>query len=381
MNVAIATSRLLWTPTLGGHLWVNLNWALGLQENGVQVTLIETLPETIAPDTALERVRAFQGQLRELGLDAAVALRLSPAQEQSLAAVLPAIRQHAQTIEQVLDEAGLLLTFEYSMPGDLVARFRRSALVDIDPGLLQMWLHGGAFTLAPHDRYFTIGETVGQPGALFPDCGIDWIYTPPPVHLASWPVRPPAEGAAYTTVTNWWASFEVDRGETFNNEKRTSFLECLDLPSRTRAPLELAIYHEPGQWSEFDLLREHGWRARPAAEVSASPAAYRRYLQDSRGEFSCAKPSCMRFQNAWISDRTICYLASGKPCIVQHTGSSRFLPDDAGLFRFRTVAEAAACLERVEADYEHQCALARSLAVEHFTAAPVVARVLERALA
>jgi hypothetical protein len=86
-------------------------------------------------------------------------------------------------------------------------------------------------------------------------------------------------------------------------------------------------------------------------------------------------------ENAWISDRTLCYLASGKPAVVQYTGPSRFLPDAAGLFRFRDLEEAARYLEMAAADYERQCGLARALAEEYFDARKVVGRVLELALA
>ena len=92
------------------------------------------------------------------------------------------------------------------------------------------------------------------------------------------------------------------------------------------------------------------------------------------------KPACVRLQNAWVSDRTLCYLASAKPAVVQHTGPSRFLPEAAGMFRFRNLQEAARCLEQVAGDYERQCRLARALAEEHFDARKVVGRLLERAL-
>jgi hypothetical protein len=90
--------------------------------------------------------------------------------------------------------------------------------------------------------------------------------------------------------------------------------------------------------------------------------------------------SCVRLQNAWISDRTLCYLASGKPAVVQRTGPSRFLPEAAGLFRFRDSAEAIQCLNAASADYERQCGLARALAGEYFDASAVVEHLLERAL-
>src|SRR5207247_4166830 len=106
---------------------------------------------------------------------------------------------------------------------------------------------------------------------------------------------------------------------------------------------------------ERDALMAHGWRLRKAHVVASTPWAYQRYIQDSRGEFSCAKPSCLNLQNAWISDRTLCYLASGKPAVVQHTGPSRFLPDADGLFRFRSIEEAAHALSAAESDYEGHC--------------------------
>ena len=119
---------------------------------------------------------------------------------------------------------------------------------------------------------------------------------------------------------------------------------------------------------------------RDAWDVTATPQDYAAYIRNSRGEFSCAKPSCFLLQNAWISDRTICYLASGKPAVVQYTGTSGFLPDAEGLFRFRSVDEAAAMLEAAESEYERHCRAARTLTEEHFDARKVVARVLEQAL-
>jgi hypothetical protein len=86
-------------------------------------------------------------------------------------------------------------------------------------------------------------------------------------------------------------------------------------------------------------------------------------------------------QNAWISDRTLCYLASGKPAIIEHTGPSRFLPDDAGLLRFTSFNEAVQCLEAVSTNYAKHCQLGRALVEEYFDAKDVIKRLLERALA
>jgi len=253
-------------------------------------------------------------------------------------------------------------------------------LLDIDPGLLQMWVAVGRYAPARHDLYFTIGETVGTPAARFPSFGLEWHYTPPPVYLPAWPTASASPSAAYTTVAHWWGE-EIDfNGTAINTEKRESFLHYADLPSRVVPPLELALTMGDVEEEERKFWGGYGWRVRDSHQCTATPEEYRTYIQQSRGEFSCAKPSCMQLQNAWVSDRTICYLASGRPAIVQHTGRSRFLPDAEGLFRFRSIDEAAWMLSLVESDYDRQCQAARALAETWFDAEKVIRRVLEKAL-
>jgi glycosyltransferase involved in cell wall biosynthesis len=266
------------------------------------------------------------------------------------------------------------------LPAQVVQRFRRSALIDTDPGLLQTWMTRGTVRVALHDTYFTIGETVGTPAARFPDCGVRWIYTPPPVFLPEWPATPINGAAPYTTVAHWWGGTFEHNGTTFWNEKRVAFLDYLELPARARVRLELAVCLAEYYEEYRQLMEPRGWRLREAWDVSSTPEEYRAYVQRSRGEFSCAKPAYVTLETAWVSDRTICYLASGKPAVVQYTGPSRFLPDADGLFRFRNLDEAAAALAAVEADYERHCRRARALAEEHFDSRRIVARVLERAL-
>src|SRR5437867_10352945 len=128
------------------------------------------------------------------------------------------------------------------------------------------------------------------------------------------------------------------------------------------------------------MLERKGWRLREAWDVTATPEAYRAYVQRSRGEFSCAKPAYVSLDTAWVSDRTLCYLASGKPAVVQHTGPSRWLPSGEGLFRFRNMDEAAGALAAAEADYDRHCRSARALVEEYCDGRRVVEHVLERAL-
>jgi hypothetical protein len=367
-------ARTLHTPTAGGHCWVYLNWVLGLRALGCQVTWLEIVAPSTSATVLDDRIRALKSRLAPFGLSDVVALwPLDPASSTSEAA--------AGCLDlDAAAEADLFVDMAYA-PAEVLSRFRRTALLDIDPGLFQLWVSRGQMDLPRHDLYFTIGETVGTGEARFPDCGVRWHHTTPCVALDWWSVCPAGPGAPFTTVSNWimYDYWVDDDNGGYANDKRTGFLPFLDLPRLTDVPLELALSLGSAVAEREDLERR-GWRVREAHDIVASPPDYQRYVQRSRGEFSCAKPSCVRLQNAWVSDRTLCYLASGKPAVVQHTGPSRFLPDAAGLFRFSTPAEAARHLETVAADYRRQCTLARELAEQHFDARTVAARVLERAL-
>jgi hypothetical protein len=181
-------------------------------------------------------------------------------------------------------------------------------------------------------------------------------------------------------VAHWWGGTVQFDGKQLSNDKLVGFLEYAQLPAHTPVPLEQAVclgrFYE--DWRA--RLEPLGWRLRDAWDVSATPEQYRAYIQQSRGEFSCAKPTYVKLATGWISDRTICYLASGKPAVVQHTGPSRYLPYGEGLFRFQTMDEAVRALAKVESDYERHCRLARALAEEYFDGRRVVRRMLEHAL-
>jgi hypothetical protein len=372
-TICLATKGTLRWPKAAGHFWVFLNWALGLRALGCTVLWLERITADIRADELSKRILNLKSYLEAYGLENSLALSCETEVSEP-----NDILDGCLTFEEAR-ETDLLLNLAYDIP--FVGLFRRSAFVDIDPGLTQVWIDVHNMKIPHHDTYFTIGETVGQPGALFPDCGLRWHYTPPPVHLPAWPQSAAASTAAFTTITNWWNPEWMEyQGETYDNGKRAGFLPFLDLPRRTNKPLELAVCLGKDSTDERAMLHKHGWRVQEAWDVTSTPWDYQRYIQDSFGEFSCVKPSYVHLQNAWISDRTLCYLASGKPVVVQHTGPSRFLPDRGGLFRFRDFDEAAQCLDVVVTDYDYQCRLARNLSEEHFNAKTVISRVLEKAL-
>jgi len=369
----------------GGHLWEYLNWALALRDLGYRVIWLEGI-DLSDDDGSTARRRRWRGadprecvailkqRLASCGLPDALALF-----EMSGGAVPADVAQGCLDLDAAA-AAGVLLNTWHSLPEPVVRRFRTRIFVDTDPGLVQVLMTTGDIKVAPHDTYFTIGETVGTPDARFPDCGLRWHYTPTPVFLPAWPFVPSEATAPYTTVTHWWGGTFEFRGETYSNDKSAAFLEYAGLPGRTTANLELAIclgaHYE--EWRA--RLEPQGWRIREAWDVSSTPDDYRAYLQRSKGEFSCVKSYCPQFVNSWTSNRTVCYLASGKPAVVQYTGPSRFLPNAEGIFRFRCVDEAVQALNALESNYERHARVARALAEEFFDARKVVQRIFERAL-
>lgn len=384
VTVCLAPANTVGYPHGGGHFWEYLNWALALRELGCRVIWLEGV-DFDDTDTSVARRRRWRGRdVREC-----VAILKARLELYGFVDAVALYAMNGETVPADLAQgcldleaaAGvdLLLNTWHSVPAPVVQRFRRTAFVDTDPGLLQVWMSTGDIRVAPHDIYFTIGETVGTPAARFPDCGLQWHYTPSPVALSAWPLAPAEPEAPYTTVTHWWGGTFEFQGHTFSNDKGAAFLEYADLPSRITAKLELAVCFGKhiDEWRA--RLEPLGWRIREAWDVSATPEQYRAYIQGSKGEFSCVKPYCPQFVNGWTSNRTVCYLASGKPVVVGHTGPSRF-PEAEGLFRFRSMDEAARALAVIEADYERHSRSARALAEEWFDGRRVVSRILERAL-
>src|SRR5207248_10958694 len=160
------------------------------------------------------------------------------------------------------------------------------------------------------------------------------------------------------------------RGEVYHWSKHYEFLKFLDLPSRTRQPFEFAL----STYDDEDklMLESHGWQVRDALSFSNDTDAYRQYITRSRGEFTVAKDQNVRLRSGCFSDRSATYLAAGRPVITQETAFSNILPTGAGLFAFSTLDEAAAAVERINADYDRHSRAAAELAREYFGHAVVL---------
>ncbi len=228
-------------------------------------------------------------------------------------------------------------------------------------------------TLSRHTHHFTYGENLGQPNCPIPMEMFQWRATRPPVVLNLWEPRFDSLAEAFTTVGTWKNSGKDVHfaGKTYCWSKHVNFLRFLDLPRLTSQPLELAL--ESIDPTARRLLRRKGWRVTGAFEKSRDTTAYQEHIYRSRGEFTVAKDLVASTHSGWFSDRSVCYLAAGKPVVTQETGFSKFVPTGRGLFAFSTCEEAAAAIEEINRDYPDHCRAAREIAAGYFSSDHVLA--------
>jgi hypothetical protein len=259
---------------------------------------------------------------------------------------------------------------------------RRRIYVESDPFAAQVKLaQGDAGTmklLAAHDTHFSFGENLGAPDCTVPIERFRWLPTRQPVVMDLWAHDFRADDAAYTTITTWRNKGKdvLYRGDMYYWTKDREFEKFLDLPQRCQVPFELAT----GVGDDVQrLLRSHGWRQVDSVDISRDFHRYRTYIQRSRAEFTVARDQYVRPRTGWFSDRSVCYLAAGRPVITQETGFSKFLPTGKGLFGFQTMEDILTAVETIERDYEGSCRAAREVAAEYFAAEKVLSKLLQDA--
>lgn len=252
-------------------------------------------------------------------------------------------------------------------------------LIDTDPAFTQirhLTNENARSRASQHNSFFTFGETIETGQSTVPNDGFHWQATRQPIFLDAWPLRDGPKYGAFTTVMQWESYPPVEYGARRFGMKSDSFNLVRDLPGRVRAPLEIAL---GGNTAPRSDLRQLGWRLTDPLSVTRNPWTYQTYLGMSRGEFSVAKHGYVASCSGWFSERTACYLAMGRPAVVQDTGFSKHLPCGAGLFAFDDAETAINAIERVETDYNSQCRAARELAANYFDSRIVLRSLLERA--
>ena len=371
-----------------GVAWQALHYLVGLRQLGYDVHYAEDTQawtydadqETFTADARftlsyLDRVMAWGG------LGDRWAFRAAPPNDRLFGPAAPRFFQVLRDADALINLTGsTILRSEY-------LRVPVRIYLETDPVWPQVAVARGHLTefMDAHTHHFTFGENIGGS-----DCGVPverYVYraTRQPVVLSWWApgdaaeLAAPPESAAFTTVASWCQTGkDLDwQGERYTWSKHHEFLKFLDLPTRTKTPLELAL--SGCDVASADRLATHGWRIREALPLSRDLFPYRDFIQGSRGEFTVAKDQNIRLRTGWFSDRSACYLAAGRPVITQETGYSTFLPTGKGLFAFSTMDDILDALDRIADDYAENCRAAAALAAEYFSAEHVLGRLAQQA--
>ena len=254
--------------------------------------------------------------------------------------------------------------------------------LETDPGLLQVKLarrDPGFITYpAAHKLFFTYGYNIGESDCLLPTAGIEWHRTRPPVLLDEWHEGiGPKEPGAFTTVGTWYnKGNDIEIGsDNFFWSKHVNFVKVLEVAGRANQAIELAMDIKSGP--DYERAVRGGFTFAPVIPMSLDIDNYRTYVSSSRGEFTVAKDLYARTRSGWFSDRSVCYLAAGRPVITQSTGFEKYVPAGEGLMAFDRPDDAVEAIKEVNRDYQRHARAARKIAVEYFDALKLLGAMAE----
>lgn len=362
-------------PHQGGATWAVLHYVLGLKRLGHDVFFVEPIRQaSLRPEGAglVNSINAayFTQVIRDFGLERKAAL-FEPRTQVTVGCSLEELRHAAREADVLLNISGLLDDTE------LISRIPVRAYLDLDPAFNQLWHAQGIDRgFAGHTHWVTVGQALGRPGCTVPPCGIPWLKTMPPVVLEQWPVAGLACNEAFTTVANWRGYGSIEHAGVFFGQKAHSLRSFITLPQRTHVNFLLALAIHPDEERDLEALATHGWHLVDPTEAACTPSRYQGFIQGSMAEFGIAKSGYVTSRCGWFSDRSACYLASGRPVIAQDTGFSSFLPTGKGLLTFETMNDVVAAIDSVCRDYDGHSRAARALAEEFFDSDIVLTRLL-----
>jgi hypothetical protein len=355
-------------PEQGGASWAVLQYVLGLRSLGHEVYLVEPI-DRLDPRS----VDFFFELVRDFGLDGHAALLVRGSTE-SIGIPYRELVRLAGSSDVVFNVSGMLRDEELVGPAPL------RVYLDLDPAFNQLWhaVDGIDMGFGLHNRFATVGLELGEPACPVPTCGREWIKTLPPVFLPRWRQADAIETDGFTTVGNWRGYGSIEWNGKRHGQKAHSLRTIVGLPELTSERLALALAIHAEESEDLRSLRRHGWELIDPRRVASSPKRYATFVRGSKGELGLAKEGYVESGCGWFSDRSACYLASGRPVVAQETGFSRHLPVGEGLLSFTTAEEAAAAIDEIGADYARHAAAARALAEDMLDSTDVLERLLER---
>jgi hypothetical protein len=380
MGIAVVSGAIANKQHNGGATWTRLSWVLGLKKLGFQVCFVEQIRSASCVDAAgrpapfgtCENRAYFRRVVDEFGLSGWAALVCEETRETE--------GLEWSRLLEVAGEAELLVNITGHLTLKALRQMPRQVYIDLDPGYTQFWhaAGGGGARLEGHEHYFTVGENIGTPACAIPTGGIRWRPIRQPVVLEHWPVTGGVDPSRFTTVASWRGPYgSVSHDGRQYGLKVHQFRKFIELPERVPQTFEIALDIHPADRNDHRLLQRHGWHIKDPKMMVPGPEEFRRYVQASGAEFSVAQGVYVETESGWFSDRTVRYLATGKPTLVQDTGFSRNYPVGEGLVAFRTLEEAVVGAQDIAGDYEKHSRAARALAEQSFDSDKVLGRFLE----
>lgn len=372
MTTVLIGGALANKPHNGGAAWTRLNWILGLKGLGFNVIFIEQIAPQACIDASgapatfetAENRRYFRDVCDEFGLTGTAALIYGDGQATE--------GLSRQDILDAADSAAFLINISGHLTWEpVMSRVPFRVYVDLDPGFTQFWQHAGssASRLEWHDVYYTVGQNIGTSRSVIPTCGIDWRAVRQPVVLDQWPIADGGDPRRFTTIATWRGPYgPVEHDGTRYGVKVHEFRKVMELPTLVDARFELALDISAAEGRDRDALAANRWHVVEARRVAGDPQMFRHYVQGSGAEFSVAQQIYVETNSGWFSDRTVRYLASGKPALVQDTGFSAHIPAGEGLLAFTSRDDAAAGARSIIRHYGDHCRAARAIAEQYFDA-------------
>jgi hypothetical protein len=359
-SAVIVSGMIAATPWQGGATWAVLQYLLGLRQLGFDVHFVEP------GEPSADALRYVGQVMDQFGLGDRWAL-VPPGGGDPIGMSRAELRDVARRSELLLSISGMLLD------PDVLDSVPVRAYLDLDPAFNQLW-HGAQgvdMRFDAHTHFATIADAIGRPECPIPTCGHDWLPTLPPVVLDAWPV---AEGSGRYALTT------IHHDGVHYGQKVHSLRTVIEVPKRAPVAFEPALAIHPDEVEDLAGLADNGWTVLDPASVAATPDDYREFVQGSWAEFGLAKLGYVVSNSGWFSDRSACYLASGRPVIAQDTGFGRRLPVGEGLLAFSSADDVVTAIDELQRDYEHHRAAAREIAEQHLDSDRVLGRLLERLL-
>ena len=367
-------------PRQGGHTWQFLNYLLGFKQLGWDVLFVDRIEPAMCVGASGEAVKFedsvnleyFIRIMRGFGLEDHFSLIYNKGEQ-----VIGIPR--AELIERTRTAAAVINVMGFLDDEEILAAAQRRVFLDTDPGFGQMWCDLGLANLfTGHDDYVTIAENIGQPECSIPTCGLNWIPWRQPIVLSEWPALS-GSGIAFTSIGSWRGPYAPveHRGTTYGLRVH-EFRKFAALPRLAAGKFEVALDIASVETRDMDLLKSNGWSLAEPAEIAADPWVYREYIQRSAAEFMATKGMYVHTHSGWFSERSICYLASGRPVLAQDTGLGKLLPHGAGLLLFSTIEEAADGVAQILGNHAAHSRAARAIAEDCFRSDKVLGDLLRK---